>query len=621
MRRSNVVAPAAAVILGLGWALAAPPGAAQAAAAPPAPVSQLSSELAAEVGAGASTDEAVASMSGAAGGVALGDAVGVSTLGTAGVVAAGGLWLGSSTGNWIVKAMPGNAKQWFTTSGSFACDVQWAFNQDTACAMSKATTYVANSDVQAREPGYDRAPAAFGIWGDSNGWTSGAFAVAQQPGGVPAYTNTSGFTLTLPLTFSGGCAGGAYNGAGVNVRVSVLDANGNPTGVQYSGWVDGTRFAGCAPAGGTLTLSLPATSTGFGGLRISGAAAAVLPGQSVQYIDWYPVGSSLRPADVPADPARAFRTDWTCLGGDTHSATSPSFHETDASWPGVPSATCSTGVPTAITVTETSTGSDARTLVSWTAPAAVTAGAAAHPQCVGGGCELLLQRIDSVSGAALDCFSSSSVCASWWTDTAGATTNTDQYRCTYGGDVVALSECTVYAHAFDVQNPTLADPRTGAAPSAAVGSSTAPQDGSCPPPFTWTSLVNPWWYYEGAVCALQAAFVPDGATLGDQLAQTQAVLAVRPPFSLLGTVQPVLGGLVSGWGGACTGNLADFTPSGVPIGLARLAIPCNPGDVGGSAFVTMYAIVSGAIVVGTMFSVWYLLGAAIGARATGVGEP
>ncbi len=131
-------------------------------------------------------------------------------------------------------------------------------------------------------------------------------------------------------------------------------------------------------------------------------------------------------------------------------------------------------------------------------------GDAGRQACAGGGCQLLLYRVDAQTGARIGCQEYASVCADWWTETVQATQNTDRYECQYNGAPIALDECKVYAQAF--KTGQYADPRTGESP--APETPTQPQDESCPPPFTWTSLVNPWWYYKGFTCGLSWAFEP-----------------------------------------------------------------------------------------------------------------
>jgi len=339
---------------------------------------------------------------------------------------------------------------------------------------------------------------------------------------------------------------------------------------------------------------------------------------------YWPVGNPARPADASADPVRVWETRWQCASASASSARSEGFLESWPEWPMYPPAECAGGaVPQWVEVWEiTPTGEAEDVLLeSWTPTQPMIDWQTNFPQCGDGSCRLLLSRIDAATGLRLSCLANSSLCVDWWQDPARA----DNYECTYGGGVVAIEECAAYAPTFnvatgvDVQTEAgpkpageigpYADPATGE-PVPADDPTPAPepgtQDNTCPPPFSWSSLLNPWWNYKGVTCAMEWAFVPPEGMVDTEVAETTAVLSTRPPWSLMGPIGAVFTGLGEGWSTGC-GEFADFDPYG-----NGLRVPCTPPA--SDELAVGWALMSLAIVVGTGFAVWHMVVAAIGGR-------
>lgn len=335
-----------------------------------------------------------------------------------------------------------------------------------------------------------------------------------------------------------------------------------------------------------------------------------------------------------ADPLRAWETRWTCgdgaPGGFQRSA---QFRENDDTIPEYPApGSCGSSWVAHVEVWEIPVKSDQGTAEKvWEydpSPEAQQFGQK-YPKCVDGSCRLELYRVDGASQHQLSCFANPELCVNWFQDPA----RSDNYQCRYAGAAVDLSECFVYAPTFNVMSgedvltekgPQSAtetypygDPKTGEAtgttPSTSPGTGTqpgtTPKDENCPPPFSWTSLVNPWWYYKAGVCAMVEVFVPTPGLVAQEVTATQNVVMTRPPFSVFTVVQPTVSGLVTGWQGACGGNIAQFDP----WGQGRMNIPCERPNT--AAFNTMYGVGVAMVLIIAALSVWHMLVAAIGGNS------
>jgi len=507
----------------------------------------------------------------------------------AGGAAAVGLVVGVAAGSHVAGWMG------LPTSGSFVCDVSNLFSASAGCKVAASPAYSANADIVVGVPG----------WTPSN--------VVTVPGS--SGSGTVQFGVQSP----------AYGVAGTQVvtwdLVQAPTYNRDTTWTQVVVTTKGGTLAAPSTTNSPLSFSngqyyswLPIRTGSITQQTSAGQLVTVSVGGVVK-ATWRPVGDPQRPPDVDADPLRQWRTTWTCTSGSGGVATSTTFHETDTTWPSPPVANCAAGIAKSAKVEQGTTKAGVVewvTMYDWTLPPEYTTGNPNPQDCADpGSCTLLLERLSAPGSTKyVSCFSSPAVCADWWTQTAKGTQALDQsdYRCSYGGKALALSECAVYAHAFD--QGVYSNPKTGEPPSTSTSTPTDPatpgQDQSCPPPFTWTSLVNPWWYYKGVACALQDAFVPKASTVAAQVTATQTVVMGKPPFSLLGTVQPVFTGLSSGWSAGCSGTIADFDPDH----KGRLSIPCTPPQ--SAPLTALYGVAVMAVVVATAFAVWHMLVAALG---------
>lgn len=481
-------------------------------------------------------------------------------------------------------------------SEGLLCDLQNVVGS--RCSVGPGPGYLANGDVVAGAP-----PG----WAGSNTITHGAtpidwwspYSVSFEVLSAPAW-NTAG-SIELEGAISGTPYPGAEN-SGITPTVSAMSATRDNTG--------GTMFT---PALGSKTstggylatlVEVFTTNGAFDHLEVQidgGAPAAGLL--------WYPVGHSLRPAVVDPDPARWWTTEWLCEGEAPHTATSDVWHESDPEWPAPPEPTCDASALTHVSVTENADGLAPALLYEWDLPAELAAAtetwAGAYPQCTDGSCILELARIDPETSTRLACFDNPALCLDWFADPA----KTDNYVCTYGGQDVALSECNMYAPTFDpakrTTGGTFADPATGEEPNG-TPVSVPTEDTSCPPPFSWSALFNPWFYYKGVTCALEWAFVPPAGQIATEVQTTGEILSARPPWSLIEPIGAVFTGLGAGWSTGCS-ELPDFDPYG-----NGLRLPCDPPQ---SAWMTVLrALGTFAVVVGTGFGVWHMVVAAIGGR-------
>lgn len=564
---SRWAAPAgAAVVVGLGWALVAPAGAAQAVAPPVAPVTMPSSILGALAGP-ATTAEAVGSLTATGGGAIAGTtALSAVPVATVAGYAGAGLLIGFAGASAVVQVAG------LSATGDFGCDLAWVFDEGAACATTAAPQYVPNSDVVLAPPGWV---------GGVNTYTGVAYV-------IPGWTNKGPTTVAV-----------AVSGPPVGTAGSVqwqLSAT-LPTGANYVELV----FRVVRDTDGGLI------SSGGGVVQIVGGVSAVesVAVQTVPwhleigatdqtpFASWYPVGHELRPEEPEADPLRWWKTTWRCTDGSLSSASSTTFRESEPEWPGMPTAQCDGSAVSYIRVEGLGEGVGSRTIFEWEAPAAFTDWAAtADPQCVGGGCQLLLSRIDEVTGAALSCFANPTLCADWWAETEGATVNVEAYRCEYGGQTVPLNECQVYAPTFDTGQ--YADPRTGETVVPAPGAEPVPADESCPPPFSWSALFNQWWAFKATGCALQEAFVPQHP-LNTGAVQTAVDASVLGRFGEWG--EQVSTGF-QGLTGGC-GVIFETTPTafaGNSFNVDTCGFPWS--SMGSVRTVIGYGFILGAVVMG-----------------------
>ncbi|HEY0186222.1 MAG TPA: hypothetical protein VGC67_01910 [Cellulomonas sp.] len=506
-------------------------------------------------------------------------------------------------------------------TGDWSCDLREAItgSAGTTCAVEASDNYVINSDLQDQpDPGWAGASQYSDLFGAlatayvsdtglSYGASSGTFTASLVYTGFSqltygtSYAQGVAYSLVLYCKDASGVLT-SVSGAGLGLSSSLTYTTSGTLGNSYSG--QKASYSWSCASGSTLE-----------GVKFVSASSQYVKGGTSNYTEnvswWYPQGDARRPAEVSSNPQRWWRTTWECSEGAGGVSLSDGFYETDTEWPGFPVAECDAGAVTRVLIEQITEGlTDTTVIYDWTADPAYVEWA--QSDCVSGGCQLLLSRIDSVTGTRVSCFANPSLCTDWFTDAD----KESSYECTYGGEVVELSECNAYAPTFNLsltsQGINYADPETGEYTDTGTstgGDTGADEDDSCPPPFSWSSLVNPWWYYKGTVCALEEAFVPDTATLTEEVDTTRDQLETTAPFSVVSLVEPTITGLADGWTGGCDGDLAAFDP----WGLGRMSIPCDPPD--GMGFGVMYTVLLIVVVSTTAFACWHMVVAALGGHS------
>lgn len=390
------------------------------------------------------------------------------------------------------------------------CDLQ-SLSGSAACSLAAAPVYVPNSDVGVvAPPGWkDGVNAQFSAGAAGSWWTNRTVTVDAVTAPVFGATPFSGEFLAALA----GTAYSATNNPGLYVEFQ-LWCSSPTTGVVSSSGTGGPNLGTSSPSG--LVMSKPRVYTAvtcasggkFDHVEIT-ATNLGTAGASPTKLVWYPEGHALRPPDESADPERRWITTQKCNDGAPSTTTSAVWRESDATWPSPPEPACTSGELTYVKVVEQAAGLADSVLYEWTVSPEQSAFAQNYPQCTDATCTLELQRVDSSTAPVtrLACFDNPSLCTDWFTDPA----KVSNYVCTYGGTDVDLTECNMYAPTFKREAATAAgvaygDPETGA--SALPEGSVVTPANDCPPPFAITSVINPYWYYKGVVCALETAFVP-----------------------------------------------------------------------------------------------------------------
>lgn len=498
--------------------------------APPPPIAVPGSVVAA-TGAGATTGEVVGGLT-ATGGVGTLATVSVAQAGVAGTVgvAAAGLYIGSTLGTQVARfaGLP--------TSGNVVCDAAGLFGSNVGCTTTAKPGYVVNADVTIAPAGYTGGHRSYGVlpyytcgYSYCNETTKATiqYTVSGPPAGSPGVIVVDAVFTAVPNARDHSWQSNGY--------VYQRDATGKVTPFGLVGGITASPvhgelviIDGAKTAGGWWYCS--SAGTGCSGWDpASGPWSQVGLGAGISYVG---EGTKGREQGSSGDPLRWWRTTWQCSVGAGGALLSEGFRESSPEWPGFPSATCDAGAITSVLVEKLTDGGLTTEITRWTAPDEYVAWASdpATQDCVGGGCQLLLERrSDPTSQRWLSCFANPSLCAQWLPETEAGS---QEYRCTYAGVAVAIDECKVYGPTFSdgvYGDPTTGDPVPD--PADPTDPST-PEDDACPPPFTWSSMVNPWWYYKGVACALSDAFVPKTDPM-TQLAPLAAQASGKAPISWL----------------------------------------------------------------------------------------
>lgn len=274
--------------------------------------------------------------------------------------------------------------------------------------------------------------------------------------------------------------------------------------------------------GGDAAISSISGDTGAG--RINSVPVTPPPGYSIQ-------GSAGAPATGTAAEVM-LRTIETDDQGHTAQCDTRQFLETDTVIP----QPCEPTLPSGWGVTQhhtieivPATGSEAPNVIQdYDTSPGFREQQSAHPQCATQVCLLTLTKIaGSPTGECSDFSTSPNPCADWYADSS----KSNDYQCEYGGSVVDLSECNVYAPLYKPgsltagtayappgtdpsappQTQTSKPPATDGGPSTITPPGPTGDSSSCfaqgfgsPNPIDW--VLTP------VKCALQWAFVPDDAT-------------------------------------------------------------------------------------------------------------
>jgi hypothetical protein len=453
------------------------------------------------------------------------------------MVAATGFFIGFEGTNWVMNAM-----------GVDNVGLGALFPDTTAVG------YIPNPDAVGGVPGWDGGiNYVTGIGREGNNWQDQKYLMADVTfdyevgpiadngsGALVQYMNCKASTSLMPsnettqtVYIKAYRADGSIIGDGKSFTQQATSTDGFCT-MGFQSWLPGW----------SQNIPLDITRYEFWAPQQWGQSFEEVTGSVPQAIYRLP-NDPERFEGGESDPLRAWETRWQCSDSGSTVATirSATFREGDGSIPAYPSPVC-VGEVTHVEIWEVGVNGDVDDVKVWEADPSVNAQTFGkeYPQCTDGSCRLELYRKDPTAGTQISCLENPSLCVNWLSDPA----RVENYQCVYAGQPVDLSECNVYGPTFNVQTGTDVDTDTGKKPSTDVGVYGDPAtgkpvpatptdvvpnpgtnpggqpggspepDGSCPPPFTWSSLFNPWWYYKGTVCALSDAFVPT---------QTQAKVA------------------------------------------------------------------------------------------------
>lgn len=367
----------------------------------------------------------------------------------------------------------------------------------------------------------------------------------------------------------------------------------------------GTGFKWVSPAGSTLyqhcfvrsgpstteyirvTFQLSTGNSGSGDAYRNGAGDrcgngaqvglfAVSPGHITGF---YVDGAT--PVFVPVtqqkeNPDRTWKTTIRGTDWNDYFASTSKFKETDSLYPVPVMPILPDGVfPQEMTIEETG-GETPGPVYAEPVDPAYGELVAAYPECGQGACMLDLL----VNGES--CFQGNSDCADWFTDPQKET----KYGCKYGSHVQPLAECTVYADLFKPNGAAVSDPETGA-PMPGVAPSTGGKPvmengvaGSDEPrncfPSGWAVLNPVEWVVRPVQCAMEWAFVPRKAIVGEVTTGFHNKWNASPPAQLATAIGGVLP--AGGDDASCQGIAVDL--SWIPLANVgtQYFLPACPGD-------------------------------------------
>lgn len=489
------------------------------------------------------------------------------------------------------------------------------------------TGYVPNSDARVGVTGWDggintfTGVARMGENSNSNQYVNADVSVTIDVANTPSPTDAGRFPIRCTNVTSVGASPQTFQ----RFKINAVDANGvliaaGEWSIDSSGQSTACTFTFSASpevvaAGFPSTIQSRVARYEYFAETTYGAGDWPATPQAIYRFPWVD-----RFEGGESDPLRAWETRWQCSDSGATVATirSATFREGQGTIPAYPSPVC-TGEVTHVEVWEVGVNGDVDDVKIWEDSPSTKPGefAKQYPQCTDGSCTLELYRADPTAGTRISCLQNPTLCVDWLNDPARA----DNYRCEYGGQAVDLSECNVYGPTFNVWTNTpvqtetgtrvpaeetnpYGDPATGnpvprpdggGVPAPQPSPDGTPQDSSCPPPFAWNSLINPWWYYKGVTCALSWAFVP---TAGLNTAQVSTAL----DQSVLGAVGSASGSVGDAFGslgaGSC-GVILQTEPSvflGNGITVDTCSWPWN--GMGAIRLVIGTGFILGAVIIG-----------------------
>jgi len=323
--------------------------------------------------------------------------------------------------------------------------------------------------------------------------------------------------------------------------------------------------------GGDLSASWTATCEGIGRQPLAITKGSVAAYNASSNFQWYGAAAPEYATNSnEPNPLRHWRCEVKELapeGGGTGavlSDVSASFRETDESWPQVK---CPTLPPELILGNVTiwqvneATGVETQVQSTDTADSYRTTGTE-NPECLDGSCILDLQFKSGTKWKT--CFDSPEECTGWWEHR----TDTDQFRCLYGTEVVDYRECAAYKVTFEdttsvetvycipvdadgntcySTDDTTTDTETGTGGECTVGCGSN-ESSECFP--TGWAVFNPvGWVLQPVQCALRAAFIPSSTGVQQLEAKRDEVLG----NTAFGSVATAVGTMASTFNIAASG--------------------------------------------------------------------
>lgn len=310
------------------------------------------------------------------------------------------------------------------------------------------------------------------------------------------------------------------------------------------------------------------------------------------------------PTSVPSNPTRTMQCVIVGTDGITYSGSGIGYTELDDAWPTPDCPALPEGVLPGVTrLISTLDGSPPEVLLERSLEPAVEDWATTHPNCVDLTCATELVKGQT------NCHVVPSACLDWFDDPV----KNDTYQCRYGGSVVPLDECNIYAPGFSTSTPpdqrstTLGDPATGAPmpnpspPAPPADPSTLPVENAPCFPEGWAVLNPVEWVLKPVQCALRWAFVPREAVMLAHVDTFRGEWETSPPGQIAAKVVSLVPALApSGcegipfdlsWVGDLEPGFAESAPESVQL------LEACPGDVLHPWSIAVNVLLSGGVIV------------------------